>query len=157
VLGPFPAGAYDVALLAHAFRTEPARIPLSIGDRKTTTVGFRLIPQGVLSGYITQAAATIAPGTVPAPLEGVKIESIMLTGPGVRRTLVPDGGDEDAPARYLEGADHAGRSTFSFVGLPEGEYELSIRAQGYQPYVARHRVVPGAYGHFKPVALSPLK
>jgi pimeloyl-ACP methyl ester carboxylesterase len=157
VLGPFPAGAYDVALLAHAFRTQPASIPLSIGDRKTTTVGFRLIPQGVLSGYITQAAAPIAPGTVPAPLEGVNIESITLTGPGVRRTLVPDGGDEDAPARYLEGADHAGRSTFSFVGLPEGEYELSIRAQGYQPYVARHRVVPGAYGHFKPVALSPLK
>lgn len=157
VLGPFPAGAYDVALLAHAFRTEPTRIPLAIGDRKTTTLGFRLIPQGVLSGYITEATAAVPPGTVPAPLEGVKIEAITLSGPGVRRTLVPDGNDEDAPARYLEGADHAGRSTFSFVRLPEGEYELSIRAQGYEPYVAWHRVVPGAYGHFKPVALQPLK
>jgi hypothetical protein len=157
VLGPFPAGTYDAALLAHAFRTEPTRIPLSIGDRKTTTLGFRLVPQGVLAGYVTAAAAAMPPGMVPPPLEGVKIESITLTGPGVRRTLVPGGNDEDAPTRYLEGADHAGRSTFSFVGLPEGEYELSIRAQGYQPYTAWHRVVPGAYGYFKPVALTPLK
>lgn len=157
VLGPFPAGAYDVALLAHAFRTEPTRIPLWIGDRKTTTLGFRLVPQGVLSGYVTEAGAALAPGAMPAPLESAQIESITLSGPGVRRTLVPDGDDDDAPARYLEGADHAGRSTFSFVGLPEGDYELSVRARGYKPYVARHRVVPGAYGYFKPVALSPLK
>ena len=158
VLGPFPAGAYDVALLAHAFRTEPTRIPLSIGDRKTTTLGFRLIPQGVLSGYVTQAATTVPPGTVAAPLAGVKLESITLTGPGVRRTLTPsDDDEEDADTRYLEGADHAGPTTFSFVGLPEGEYELSIRAQGYQPNVSWHRVVPGAYGPFKPIALSPLK
>jgi hypothetical protein len=157
VVGPFPAGAYDVALLAQAYRTEPTRIPLSIGDRKTTTLGFRLIAQGVLSGYVTAASAAMPPGMVPAPLEGVKIESITLTGPGVRRALVPDGDDADAAARYLEGTDHAGRATFSFVGLPDGEYELVIRAQGYQPYVAWHRVVPGAYGHFKPVALTPLK
>jgi hypothetical protein len=75
----------------------------------------------------------------------------------VLRAPVPDGDDEQTAARYLEGADHAGRTTFSFVGLPEGEYELSIRAPGFQPYVAWHRVVPGAYGHFKPIALTPLK
>ncbi|HEX9184967.1 MAG TPA: alpha/beta hydrolase [Burkholderiales bacterium] len=157
VLGPFPAGAYDVSLIAYAFRTEPSRIPLTIGDRKTTRLGFRLVPQGVLTGYVTRAAATLAPGTVPAPLDTVKIESITLTGPGVRRALVPDGDDDLTAPRYIEGADHAGRSTFSFVGLPEGEYELSIRAQGFQPYVGRHRVLPGAYGSFKPVTLSPLK
>lgn len=157
VLGPFPAGTYDVALVAYAFKTQPSSIPLSIGDRKTTTLGFRLVPQGVLTGYVTQVAATLAPGAVPAALATVKIESISLAGLGVQRTLVPDGDDEQLAARYLEGADHAGRTTFAFVGLPEGDYELSIRAQGFHPYAAWHRVVPGAYGHFKPIALTPLK
>ena len=157
VLGPFPAGTYDVALVAYAFKTQPSSIPLTIGDRRTTTLGFRLHPQGVLTGYVTQAATALQPGAVPAPLENVKIESITLTGRGVRRALVPDGDDEQLTARYLEGADHAGRTTFSFVGLPEGDYELSIRAHGFHPYVAWHRVVPGAYGHFKPITLTPLK
>jgi hypothetical protein len=157
VLGPFPAGTYDVALIAYAFKSQPPSIPLSIGDRRTTTLGFRLVPQGVLTGYVTKATTALQPGALPAPPESVKIESITLTGRGVLRAPVPDGDDEQTAARYLEGADHAGRTTFSFVGLPEGEYELSIRAPGFQPYVAWHRVVPGAYGHFKPIALTPLK
>jgi pimeloyl-ACP methyl ester carboxylesterase len=143
-IGPFPAGAYDASLLAYAYRSEPRTIPLRVGEGRSTTLGFRLLPQGVLAGYVAR------------PAEGnIAVESITLTGAGVRRSLAPAKG-VDALASYLDGADHAEGPYFSFVGLAEGTYELTIRAAGYRPHVERYRVVPGQYGYLKPIALTPL-
>jgi pimeloyl-ACP methyl ester carboxylesterase len=156
-VGPFPAGAYDASLVAYAFKTEPVAIPLVVGAGRSTTLGFRLTPQGVLSGYVTDAAETSPAGAYRAPAASVRIESVTLTGAGERRKLAPvQGDDADAVASYLNGEDYAARSFFSFVGLAAGDYELAIHASGYRPYTAAYRVVPGEYGSFKPIVLTPL-
>lgn len=152
-IGPFPAGAYDASLIAHGFRAEPRAIPFSVGEGKSTTLGFRLLPQGVLAGYVAMPVAASPAGTYRAG--GLAIESATLSGAGVRRTAVPVPG-ADAPSRYLDGADHVEGAYFSFVGLAEGVYELTIQARGYRPHVDSHRVVPGQYNHFKPIVLTPL-
>jgi pimeloyl-ACP methyl ester carboxylesterase len=143
-VGPFPAGDYEASLVAYAYRSEPRVAALQVGEGRSTTLDFRLVPQGVLAG------------TVAEPPSGpIVLETIGLAGAGVRRTLVPARGT-DALARYVAGADHAEDADFFFVGLAEGSYELTIRAAGYHPYVARHHVTPGRYGYFRPIVLTPL-
>lgn len=143
-IGPFAAGTYDASLLAYAFRTEPRTMRVSVGNGRSAALGFRLRPQGVLAGHVA------------APAQGsLAVESITLSGPGVRRTLAPTP-QFDAFARYLDGVDHAEGAYFSFVGLAQGTYELTIRAPGYRPHVERHHVVPGRYSYIKPIALTPL-
>lgn len=143
-IGPIPAGAYEASLLAYAYRSTPRTIVLQVGEGRSTTLGFRLLPQGVLAGQVAQ------------PRQGqIAVESITLSGAGVRRTLIPSK-DADPLARYLEGADHAEEAFFWFAELPEGTYDLTVRAAGYHSYVERHRVIPGQYGYFKPIVLIPL-
>lgn len=74
----------------------------------------------------------------------------------MRRTLVPSAqGDADAAiSRYVAGADYAAGPWFSFVGLPAGEYELEIVADGHFRHVSRHRVVPGRPPQLAPVVLT---
>jgi pimeloyl-ACP methyl ester carboxylesterase len=143
-VGPVPAGAYDASLLAYAHRSEPAVVPLHVGDGRRATLGFRLAPEGVLAGTMAEPPA----GHVP-------LESVALAGEGVQRTLVPEKG-ADPLARYLAGGDYAEDGYFWFVGLDEGTYELTVRAKGYHPYVQRHHVIPGRYGHLRPIVLTPL-
>jgi len=143
-VGPIPAGAYDASLVAYAYRTEPAVVPLRVGDGRSTTLGFRLLPQGVLAGTLAETPS----GHVP-------LESVTLSGEGVRRTLAPEKG-VDPLAKFLAGQDHAEDAYFWFVGLGEGTYELTVRAKGYHPYVQRHHVIPGRYGPLRPIVLTPL-
>lgn len=143
-IGPFPAGAYDASLVAYAYRSEPDVVALQVGEGRSTTLGFRLLPQGVLAGSVAEP-----------PSGPIVLESITLAGAGVRRVLVPAPG-ADALSRYVAGADHAEDAYFFFSGLADGTYELTIRARGYHPYVARHHVIPGRYGYFRPIVLTPL-
>jgi len=160
VIGPIPAGDYEASLLADAFRTEPRKVRATIEPGVTPALSFHFIPQGALLGYVGADvdAADKPAGSYRAPHETVKISSITLTGSGERRTLVPrrqDGGE--GLERYLAGQDDAYEAFFSFVSLPQGDYELTILADGYRPYTARHTVVPGRYGQLKPIELTPLR
>ena len=84
--------------------------------------------------------------------------AITLTGEGEKRSLSPLGKEVgDLIERYRAGEDYASNSLFSFFGLPKGEYELTITAEGCQPYKATYHVVPGEYGSYKPIDMIPLK
>jgi len=80
---------------------------------------------------------------------------VTLLGEGLQRTLEPAGDGADALERYLAGEDHAYGTYFSFVGLPEGDYEVTIRADGYRAASAAYHVVPGEHGYSRPIVLEP--
>lgn len=154
-IGPFPAGAYDASLVAYGYRTEPTVIPLTVGDARSTTLGFRLLPQGTLSGFVAARRADSTAGAYYPSQGEIRVRSVTLQGAGLRRTLEPEGDGADALERYLAGEDHAFGTYFSFVGLPEGTYELIIRADGYRTESATYHVVPGEYGFSRPIVLEP--
>lgn len=159
-LGPFPPGNYNVGLLAPAFKTTPASIPVTIGAGGLPALAFQLAPQGILSGYI---GADLQPGDNPAGSlrerrRDIQIESIELSNGTERRSITPAGDPKDRTLdTYLAGEDYAHNAFFSFVGLKEGSYELTIKVKGYQPYRHTYHVVPGKYAYLTPIDLTALK
>jgi len=158
-IGPLPVGQYQVTLVGDGFRSEPPRSRVHIRAGATAEARFAFVPQGTLFGYVGRAAAPVdqPAGSYLAPDEKIRLRSITLLGPGLKRTLVPrQEGPEDSFSHYADGKDDALGPYFSFVGLPAGEYELVIEADGYRPHRARHVVTPGHYGPMRPVLLAPL-
>lgn len=159
-LGPFPAGAYRAGLVARAFRSTPASVPVTIGAGAAADLAFVLAPQGTLSGYIG-ADVTSADNPAGSFREGrrdIAIESIVLTDGTDRREIRPAGDTRDRSFdAYLAGQDYAFGSFFSFVGLNEGNYELTIKVSGFQPYRQTYSVAPGKYGYLAPIDLEPLR
>ena len=155
-VGPYPAGTYDARLAAYGFRTLPALIPLTVGEGRSTTLGFRLEPQGVLAGYVAARRTDSPAGTYYSPHSNIRVRSVMLDGKGLRRSLEPAGDGANVVEEYLAGRDQAFGTYFSFVGLPPGDYALTIRADGYRTHTSTHRVVPGEAAASKPILLEPL-
>ena len=82
----------------------------------------------------------------------------MLTDGKDRREIRPAGDTRDRSLdAYLAGEDYAFGSFFSFVGLNEGDYELTIKVSGFQPYRQTYSVAPGKYGYLTPIDLEPLR
>jgi pimeloyl-ACP methyl ester carboxylesterase len=156
--GPVPAGLYDASLTATAYRAEPAKLRLQVGAGATPVLDFRFVPQGALYGYVAADRAEVdtPAGSYRPPHATVQISAITLAGAGVQRTLVPrQSGDADLLERYLARQDDAYKAEFTFVDLPAGEYELTVRAQGYRPHTSRHTVVPGRLAPLQPIVLTP--
>ena len=159
-LGPFPAGAYRAGLVARAFRSTPASVPVTIGAGTTADLAFLLAPQGTLSGYIGAdvASADNPAGSFREGRRDIGIESIVLTDGKDRREIRPAGDTRDRSLdAYLAGEDYAFGSFFSFVGLNEGDYELTIKVSGFQPYRQTYSVAPGKYGYLTPIDLEQLR
>ena len=158
-LGPIPPGRYEASIVVSGFAGSPRRVPVDIVPGQLVRVGFALQPQGSLSGYVAEAgsAAPVVAGARLPPLAGIRIRAVTLQGPGVRRRLQPrpDGSPEQTLDRLIDGEDDATASLFSFVDLPEGEYELVIEADGYRVHRSRHRVVPGRPAPLSPVLMQP--
>ncbi|ANQ83145.1 hypothetical protein dqs_0062 [Azoarcus olearius] len=157
-LGPFPPGDYAASLLVQGYRAEPARQPLHIGDGAAATARFRLLPRGELAGYVGDEADAVGnpAGSYRRPLDTVRIREVDLRGAGVQRTLRPlDTAADDALALHLRGEDSAERAHFAFFDLAAGDYELTIRADGYETHRSRHTVVPGQGGPMAPIVLQP--
>jgi pimeloyl-ACP methyl ester carboxylesterase len=157
-LGPFPPGAYRAALVARGFRATPASAPLTIGAGATAGLSFELAPQGALSGYIG-ADVTAADNPAGSFREGrrdMHIESIVLTDGTDRREIRPAGDARDRTLEaYAAGRDYAHGAFFSFVGLKQGSYELTITVRGFRPFRQAYSVVPGRYGHLAAIDLEP--
>ncbi|MDQ1922697.1 lipase family alpha/beta hydrolase [Massilia pseudoviolaceinigra] len=159
-LGPFPPGVYNVGLMARAFKTTPASTQVTIGTGGIPALRFELTPQGVLSGYI---GADVTPadnpaGSFRAGRRDIQIESIVLTNGTDRREIAPSPDTRDRTLEaYVAGQDYLFKSFFSFVGLKEGRYELTINATGYPPYRRTYDVVPGKYGYLTPIDLTAPK
>lgn len=158
--GPIPPGDYNVSMIAYAFKTEPAKVPVTIESGKIPSVNFLFTPQGVLSGYVAKKPDTdeYPVGMYLPPGENVKIRSVTLTGGNLRRELSPLKGEEvNYYDHYLSGKDYAHKAGFSFFDLPPGEYELQIKAEGYEIYTKKSSVVPGKFGNFRVTELTPLE
>jgi len=156
-LGPFAPGVYEVEVVSHGFTARAARRTVTIGAGQAPELDIELFPVGALFGYI---GADVKPGENPAgsfhgPHADIRIESITLSNGHVRRTLVPDRSRTELGIdSYLAGRDDAARAMFSFVGVPDGDYELTIAAQGYAPYRAKHTVIAGQAGRIEAIVLS---
>ena len=159
-LGPFPPGRYTASLFAYGFRTVPDRLPVTVSPGATSRLRFDLAPQGVFSGYI---GANVKAGENPAgshrrPRRDIQVESITLSNGTDTRSLTVDESAQDRLIEtYLAGRDHAGQASFSFVGLAEGDYELTIKAAGHRPFRRTYRIVPGQYVYVEPIDLAPLQ
>ena len=149
-----------MSMFAEAFKTVPATLPVTIESDKIPSIKFLFTPQGVLSGYvgINLDASDNPVGMYRAPDDNVKIKSISLTGASVDRKLIPSqNGEINLFDHYLMGKDYAHKAGFCFFGLAEGEYELSIEAEGYEVYTAKQRVVPGKLVGYLVDELTPLE
>ncbi len=148
VLGPFAAGRYRVRLDASGVKTEKQWVPMTIENQKTKAVDFTFSPDGTLSGYVTpemkpEDRSAGMPSWVDRPEDNtVEVQSINLTGAGIRRTLHHC---LDARWREMDASreDYCVNGYLRFFGLPAGTYQLDVRAKGYAPYVYKVEVIPG--------------
>lgn len=156
-LAPLPIGRYRVGLLAPGFAAQPPQLIVDLNPGTTPTLEFVLRPQGTLTGYVGEGAPRPA-GAYRAPDATLRIRAITLAGAGVSRRLVPTADRPEAAAeRLLAGDDAAWGASFAFLGLPGGDYELTIEADGHAPHRSTHRVVAGRSGQIEPVVLQPLR
>ncbi|MDQ8022493.1 MAG: hypothetical protein REI94_11690 [Moraxellaceae bacterium] len=146
-LGPIPAGRYVARAFSYGYATDTPAQRIEVRAEQTLSLQFQLRPQGVLWGFIgtpTQAAQRTPAGYLRPADTTVNIRRITLNGAGVQRVITPT---RKAPADslelYLAGQDEAQGPYFSFIGLPAGDYELLIEAEGHAPSLTRHRVTPG--------------
>jgi pimeloyl-ACP methyl ester carboxylesterase len=155
--GPIPPGRYDAAIAAIGYRAPAGRQRVEVSNGQVVALAFDLVPEGSLQGQIGAAgtAARQPAGARPMPAP-VRVERLVLQGPGGTRVLVPRrSGESDPLAAYLDGRDDAIGSYFIFLGLAEGEYTLTVEADGHLPHVSRHRVQPGVATPLAPLLLAP--
>ncbi len=148
--GPFPSGNYEVSLYAPSFKPEPVSIPVNINGDTIPKLEFVMKPTGYIRGYVQKDARYIQLGKYDQPDTEVHIKSIALKGHGVNRTIIPLKGeaenhDEYFPEHYLSATDFTFKGAFFFFDLLPGEYELTINAEGYEPYSRTCNVVTGEY------------
>ena len=160
IFDALPPGDYEARLISIGYKTMPEKIRLSLSVDKTPELNFSLRPTGVLSAYI---GANLRPSDNPAgsyrpPNQDIVIESISLSNGKHSRKLMPDKGYSDkAIENYLAGKDYLFQSTFTFVDLEEGDYEVSIEASGYQTYRRTYHVIPGQFNYWNAIDLIPLQ
>jgi pimeloyl-ACP methyl ester carboxylesterase len=135
VLGPFPAGEYSAtfgALTAIGKRY----VPVTIENNETSELKFVLTPDKIICGTLISAMQSKDWSAGMPYQENFKIQSITLNGTGIHRRLpLLEGEDVNISDYIILRADCYYKGNFFFFGLPPGEYELIIRAQGYKPFV----------------------
>jgi hypothetical protein len=159
--GPFPAGRYRVSLLTAAAKTPDHAVPITIESDKTTDLHFRFSPDGQIFGLV---GTSLKPedktpgwsGTLYRSVdESIIIESVTLSGNGLRRVLKPiEGHDVTFWDLAISHNDFCYQRYFCFFGLPAGDYTLVIRAKGFKPFERKYTVVPGIPGDFKTAELT---
>ena len=165
--GPFPSGNYEVSLIAPAFLPEPVSVLVSIEEGKVPKVKFSMKPVGYIRGYLVineQRHIEIGRDLQPEtrndlqPDSDVTIESITLSGNGIKRTLIPlkeeTSYHELFIEHYLSETDFTSEGTFFFFGLPAGKYELIINAKGYKQNSKFCNVIPGKYQNTMTIELE---
>ena len=85
------------------------------------------------------------------------IQSITLKGTGIHRKLHLLEGEDVNILDYLipPRTDFYYKGNYLFFGLPAGEFELIIRAQGYKPFVKKCFVKAGKQNDPMVVELTP--
>ncbi len=149
-LGPFPDGNYIASIYAEGVRPIKNKVPVSIESDHINEINFSFVPDGMLSAYV-MAAIKPENKTVGMPRwehrpedNTVVIQSVLLKGAGVNRTILPVA-DEKFDWREMETSrtDYCVNGYLRIFGLPAGEYELTIKAEGHETLVKKQFVTPG--------------
>jgi pimeloyl-ACP methyl ester carboxylesterase len=149
-LGPFPSGDYLASIFAEGVKPIKNRVPVSVESNTTNELNFSFIPDGTLTVYVTTAIkaenkAVGMPGWQDRPQDNtIVMQSIALEGNGVRRTFQPVD-LEKFNWREMETSrtDYLYNGYLRVFGLPAGEYELVIKAEGHKNLVTKVLVTPG--------------
>ena len=119
-------------------------MPVTIENNETSELKYVLTPDNTIFGTLipTLQSKNWAAG-MPYE-ESFTIQSITLKGTGIVRKLpLLDGEDVNVYDYIIPRADCYYKGNFVFFGLPPGEYELNIRAQGNKPFVKKCFVKAG--------------
>ncbi|MBA4396281.1 MAG: hypothetical protein C0394_02655 [Syntrophus sp. (in: bacteria)] len=147
--GAVTPGDYEASLCALGFKTDPANHPLSVNAGKITEVTYTLSPQGMVAGVITAttAAGDSYWGYLQELPDKIKVRAVNLVGAGIERTLKPAEGmsDKNMLKTFLSSKDFAHKNGFAFFDLPNGDYTLSIDADGCEPYTTQVKVQAGEF------------
>jgi pimeloyl-ACP methyl ester carboxylesterase len=137
VLGPFPAGDYlaglgDLKAIGKGF------VPVTIENNKTNELEDVLSPDNIIYGTLISALQSKEWSVGMPYQENFTIEAITLKGAGDHRKLhLLEGEDIYLSDYIIARKDFYYKGNFFFFGLPEGEFELTIRARGYKPFVKK--------------------
>jgi hypothetical protein len=143
MLGPFPAGDY-LATLGALTAIGQRYVPVTIENNETNELKYVLAHDNVIFGALISALQSKDWAAGMPYQENFTIQSITLKGTGLHRKLhLLEGEDVDIYDFLIPRDDCYYKGNFVFFGLPPGEYELIIRAQGYQPCVKKCFVKAG--------------
>ena len=135
VLGPFPAGDY-LATFGALTASGKANVPVTIEDNATSELEYVLTPIHVIYGTLISALQSKDWAAGMPYQENFTIQSITLKGAGIQRKIRLLEGEDVYLSDYITPReDFYYKGNFFFFNLPAGEFELIIRAQGYQPFV----------------------
>lgn len=154
-VGPIGVGTHKLWLFAFGYHAEPVSPTVAIEPGKAAgPLTFTLTPEGMIMGLTMEKPAS---GASPAKM--ILAGRITLSGPGVRRTLVPKGSPNvDIGAMLGEartGKDWAAGPAFVFRDLKQGSYQLTLEAPGYQALTLPVEATPGQLNP-SPMLLTPL-
>jgi pimeloyl-ACP methyl ester carboxylesterase len=155
-LGPLPPGEYEVRLATAAFRARPDRQRLRITPGGVTSIHFDLAPDGVIIGEVVAQSDRVnrPAGSYQRAENAIQADVIRLQNASVSRELVPQPAARGALLEaYLDGRDAAANQLFCFLGLPAGEYQLTVEARGYETSTSTYSVEPGRYAVMPPVVM----
>jgi hypothetical protein len=154
-LGPLPPGEYEVRLAAAAFRAGPDRQLVRIETGATAPIRFDLQPEGVVIGEVVAQSDRVnrPAGSYQRAENAIQADRITLEGP-VSREVIPQRAARGALLEaYLDGRDAAANQLFCFLGLPAGDYLLTVRADGYETHTSTYSVIPGQFTAMPPVVM----
>ena len=143
VLGPFPAGDY-LATFGALTAIGNGNTRVTIENNATHALHYELTRDNVICGTLISALQSKDWAAGMPYQENFTIQSITLKGAGIHRKLrLLEGQDVNMLDHYIPRVDFYYKGNFFFFGLPAGDFELTIRAQGYKPFAERCSIRAG--------------
>jgi len=155
VLGPFPAGDY-LATFGALTAIGKKNVPVTIENNETSELNYVLIPDHVIYGTLISILQSKDWAVGMPYRENFTIQSITLQGARIHRKLhLLEGKNVNLSNYFIQRADCYYKGNFFFFGLSPGEYELTIRAQGYKPFMKKCFIKAGRQSDPMLVELTP--
>ncbi|MFT5699829.1 MAG: pimeloyl-ACP methyl ester carboxylesterase [Desulforhopalus sp.] len=155
ILGPFPAGDYS-ATFGALTAIGKSYVPVTIETNETSELKYVLTPDNIISGTLISDSQSKGWAAGMPYQENFTIQSITLKGTGIHRKLhLLEGEDVNILDYVISRADCYYKGNFVIFGLPAGEFELVIRAQGYKPFVKKCFIEAGIQFDPMLVELTP--
>ncbi len=161
IFGPFPPGDYFANVVITEGKTDKKNVRISIENNKTKEINFSFAPDGIVLGLITaplkqeEQFAGMPDYQFRTVDNNINIQSITLTGNGIQRTVQQLKGEHINSYNWLiSRKDFSYNTFFAFLGLPAGDYQLSIKAEGYKTLIKNYSITPGTPEYFRIIELA---